>query len=176
MNKPRDYDNLAQVDRTHISLYTDPDVFHDEMERIFYRSWVYVAHESELPNPGDYKATFIGLVPVIVSRDMAGKVHVLVNRCMHRGATVCATEKGNTKTFLCPYHGWEYGVDGQLTAIAMPRGYNPGEIDRNALNLISAVRVGIYRGIIFASLLADPGISLDEKLSGVPRMLHVVPS
>lgn len=102
MNKPRDYDDLARVDRTHISLYTDPAVLQDELERIFYRSWVYVAHESELPNPGDYKTTFIGLVPVIVSRDMAGKVHVLVNRCMHRGATVCPTEKATSRALPAP--------------------------------------------------------------------------
>ena len=173
MNKPRDYADLARVDRTHVSLYTDPDVFHDEMERIFYRSWVYVAHESEIPNPGDYKTTFIGLVPVIVSRDLAGEIHVLVNRCMHRGATVCATEKGNARSFTCPYHGWEFGLDGSLAAVAMPRGYNAGEIDKDKLNLVSAARVGNYRGIIFASLLAEPDISLDQKLGGVKEFIDL---
>jgi nitrite reductase/ring-hydroxylating ferredoxin subunit len=169
----RDYATLARPDRTHISLYTDPEVFQEEMKRIFYRSWVYVAHDSEVPNPGDYKTTFIGTVPVLVTRDEAGKVHVLINRCMHRGATVCPTEKGNARSFVCAYHGWEYALNGDLTAVAMPRGYNEGEIEPGKLGLIAARRVESYRGIIFASLLAEPDISLTEKLKGIKEYIDL---
>ena len=162
MNKPRDYADLARVDRTHVSLYTDPEVFHDELERIFYRSWVYVAHDSEIPNPGDYKTTYIGLVPVIATRDAAGKVHVLVNRCTHRGATVCPTEKGNAGSFVCPYHGWEFAPDGRLVSVGLPKGYNEVELDLPRLGLREAAKVDSYRGIIFASLLEVPDIT-DRK-------------
>ena len=173
MNAPRDYAELARQDRIHVSLYTDPDVFQDEMERIFYRSWVYVAHDSEIPNPGDYKTTFIGLIPVIVTRDAQMKIHVLINRCMHRGATVCAWEKGNTNSFQCPYHAWEYGLDGSLKAVGMPRGYNEGEVDFKTHGLVAAAKVDSYRGILFASLLETPDISLDEKLGGAKKYIDL---
>lgn len=173
MNAPRDYADLARKDRTHVSLYTDQEVFDDEMERIFYRSWVYVAHDSEIPNPGDFKTTYIGLIPVIVTRDAAMKIHVLINRCMHRGATVCPREKGNTASFTCSYHSWEYGLDGKLLAVGMPRGYNDGEVDLAKLGLVAAAKVDAYRGIIFASLLAVPDISLDEKLGGAKEYIDI---
>lgn len=159
-----DYAELAKPDRTHARLYTDPDIFAEEMEKIFRHSWVYVAHESEIPKPGDYLTTYIGLIPVIVTRDEAGKVHVLVNRCMHRGATVCPYEKGAANAFTCPYHGWEYALDGRLNAVGLPKGYNPGEIDKGNLGLREAAKVGSYRGIIFAVLDEVPDISLEEKL------------
>lgn len=167
MKPSRHYADLAKVDRTHASLYTDPEVYQEELDRIFYRSWVYVAHESEIPHPGDFKTTFIGDVPVVVTRDAEHKVHVLINRCMHRGATVCPVEKGNAKTFTCYYHGWEYSLKGDLLAVGLPRGYNEGELDNRSLGLVSAKQVESYRGIIFSSLMAEPDISLTEKLSGI---------
>lgn len=173
MSERRNYAELARVDRTHVSLYTDPEVFQDEMERIFYRSWVYVAHESEIPAPGDYKTTYIGLVPVIVTRDAGGQVHVLVNRCMHRGSAVCPYEKGNAGSFVCPYHGWEFALDGRLISVGLPKGYNDGEIEFTKLNLREAAKVGSYRGIIFASLLEVPDITLEEKLAGVRPLIDM---
>ena len=173
MNAPRDYTELARQDRVHVSLYSDPEVFEDEMQRIFYRSWVYVAHDSEIPDPGDFKTTFIGLIPVIVCRDEQMKIHVFINRCMHRGATVCTWEKGNTGTFQCPYHAWEYGLDGALKAVGMPRGYNDGEVDFASHGLVEAAKVDSYRGIIFASLLESPDISLDEKLGGAKKYIDL---
>ncbi|HCO44997.1 MAG TPA: ring-hydroxylating dioxygenase, partial [Gammaproteobacteria bacterium] len=173
MNRPRDYADLARVDRTHVSLYTDPAVFHDEMERVFYRSWVYVAHDSEIPNPGDFKTTYIGLVPVIVTRGATGKVHVLINRCTHRGATVCPTEKGNADSFTCPYHGWQYAPDGRLVSVGLPKGYNDGEIDLAALGLREAAKVDSYRGILFASLLEVPDITLEQKLGGIRPVIDM---
>lgn len=173
MNQSHNYADLAQVDRTHSSLYTDPEVYREELERIFYRSWVYVAHESEVPEPGDFKTTFIGDVPIVVSRDAEDKIHVMINRCMHRSAVVCPVEQGNAKTFTCYYHGWEYDLNGDLLAVGMPRGYNEGELDYKALALRHAKRVESYRGIIFASLLAEPDISLDEKLAGIKEYIDL---
>lgn len=173
MDAVRDYQRYAQPERTHVDIYRDPAVFQDEMDRIFYRSWVYVAHESEIPEPGDFKTTYIGEIPVIATRDPQGQVHVLINRCMHRGAVVCPMEKGNVQSFMCAYHGWEYALDGTLTAVAMPRGYNEGEVDIDAQGLVRAKKVGIYRGIIFASLLAEPDITLEEKLGGVKEFIDL---
>src|SRR5680860_1182858 len=81
------------------SVYHDRGIFALEMQRIFSSTWVYVAHESELPDPGDYRTSVIGIKPVIVSRDQDGEIHVLLNRCMHRGAVVCRTERGHSNHF-----------------------------------------------------------------------------
>jgi phenylpropionate dioxygenase-like ring-hydroxylating dioxygenase large terminal subunit len=164
------FESLAKMDRTHVSLYPDPEIFHEEMEKIFYTTWVFVGHDSEIPGIGDYKTTFIGQRPVIVVRDENNDIQVLMNRCMHRGAAVCAREKGNAASFVCPYHAWEYRLDGALAAVGMPRGYNPGELDFSALGLVRAPRVDRYRGLIFASLKAE-GVALSEHLGNAKQYI-----
>lgn len=84
-----DYKTLVQDDRIHASLYTAPPVFDDEMERIFHRGWVFVAHESEIPRPGDYVTRHVGTEPVTMVRGNDGSLSVLINRCRHRGTMVC---------------------------------------------------------------------------------------
>lgn len=167
----RAIDELALADRTHIDIYSDPKIFEQEMERIFHRTWVFVGHDSEIAKPGDFKTTYIGQVPVIVVRDEQGKVQVLTNRCSHRGATVCNREKGSGAKFTCAYHGWEYGLDGSLQAVGLPRGYNQGELDFASLGLARAPRVDTFRGFIFASL-APEGRSLDEHLGNAKRYIE----
>jgi benzoate/toluate 1,2-dioxygenase alpha subunit len=149
--------------RVHGSVYTDPAVFAAEMDRIFGTTWVYVAHESELPAPGDYKTATIGLQPVIVSRDDSGAVHVLLNRCRHRGSIVCRAERGNARSFQCPYHGWVYANDGRLTGVAQRGTGYPEDFDQQSLGLQPVARVDTYRGLVFASL-ARTGPALLEHL------------
>lgn len=169
---PAEVEDLARVDRTHVSLYTDPAIFKQEMEKIFYTTWVFVGHESEIAKPGDYKTTYIGQIPVIVARDQKGAVQVLMNRCAHRGATVCTREKGHASSFTCSYHAWEYGLDGALLAVGMPRGYNEGELDWSQLGLQQAPRVDLYRGFIFASMKSE-GIGLDEHLGNARQYIDL---
>lgn len=144
---------LVQADRVHTSLYNDPALFDQEMERIFKHCWVWVAHASELPEAGSYKNHFVGLEPVIVVRDRQNKVHVLLNRCRHRGATVCEGHKGKTASFVCPYHGWGYALDGSLRGVPAPESYADG-LDKASLPLVS-LRVEEYNGMIFASFDRD---------------------
>ena len=153
--------------RVFTSIYNDPAVFDAEMRNIFERTWVYLAHESELPHPGDYKTAAIGTQPVIVSRHEDGEVYVLLNRCRHRGAVVCRDERGHSNYFRCPYHNWVYENDGNLIGITMSSGY-PEDIDKASLGLQRAPRVGNYRGLIFASL-AEEGPSLEEHLAPIKR-------
>lgn len=108
--------DLVQSDRVHTSMYTDAQLFDAELEKIFYSTWIWVAHESEIPDSGSYKTTYIGKQPVIVVRDRKKDTHVLLNRCRHRGATVCEHKKGKTNSFVCPYHGWGYALDGCCAA------------------------------------------------------------
>lgn len=156
-------DQVVFDDRVHGRIYTDEDVFEAEMERIFARCWLYVAHESELPGPGAYKTTWLADQPVIVSRGADdGKIRVLFNRCRHRGAIVCQYEKGYANFFRCPYHGWTYSNDGRLTGCPFQDGYGP-DFKKEEMGLESVAQVDSYQGFIFAKL-TEGGPSLEEYL------------
>jgi phenylpropionate dioxygenase-like ring-hydroxylating dioxygenase large terminal subunit len=146
--------------RVHRSLYNDPEIFALEMERIFGRAWVYVGHESQVPRPGDYAQTRIGLKPLLMVRHEDGSVRVLHNQCAHRGAMVVASETGHASEFRCCYHGWTYRTDGRLKSAPLLNGY-PRDFDANdpKLAMQGAARVASYRGFVFASLAATgPGL------------------
>ncbi|KAB0486641.1 Phenylpropionate dioxygenase, large terminal subunit [Pseudomonas reinekei] len=149
-NNPAD---LVQPDRIHTSMYTDPALFELEMDKVFNNTWVWVAHASEVPEAGSYKSHFVGRQPVIVVRDRKKQVHVLLNRCRHRGATVCEHKKGKTNSFVCPYHGWSYALDGSLRGVPHPESYGDC-LDKGEYPLVS-LRVEEYAGMIFATFKDD---------------------
>src|SRR4051812_44330241 len=157
--------------RVHSLAYLEPEIFALEMERIFERTWVYIAHESELPARGDYITSQIGRQPIIVSRSADGAAHVLLNRCRHRGSAVCRIERGQAETFRCPYHGWVYRNDGSLLGVAQADGY-PEDLDKLALGLMPVPRVACYRGLIFASL-SPTGETLEERLCHVRKYVDL---
>jgi phenylpropionate dioxygenase-like ring-hydroxylating dioxygenase large terminal subunit len=144
---------LIQPDRAKATLYTDPEIFTAEMRKIFENTWVWVAHASEIPNPGDFKTGHAGLHPVVIVRDRKGVVHVHLNRCRHRAATVCEVSKGKTSSFVCPYHGWSYALDGSLRGVPYDAGY-AGALDKSQLPLLS-LRVEQYADMIFATFRKD---------------------
>jgi phenylpropionate dioxygenase-like ring-hydroxylating dioxygenase large terminal subunit len=158
--------------RVHTSVYTNDEIFDAEMDLIFGSTWVFVAHESELPSPGDYKTTYIGRQPVIVSRGDDLQVRVLLNRCRHRGSVVCREQGGNSVHFQCPYHGWIYGRDGRLLAIAQRTSGYPEGFDVGALGLLAAPRVESYRGLVFASL-SERGPDLMAHLGPARRYIDL---
>ncbi len=166
------YNQLILADRVHRSIYTDPGIFEDEMVRIFGRTWVYVGHESEIANHGDYKTTRIGKRPVILTRHKDGEIYVLFNQCAHRGTIVCQEGRGNAKKFRCPYHGWTYNTDGSLLGIPYRSGYGP-DFDMTELYLARVPRVDSYRGFIFANL-SEEGPSLSEYLGDWSRCIDDV--
>jgi phenylpropionate dioxygenase-like ring-hydroxylating dioxygenase large terminal subunit len=175
-----DLKQLVQPDRVHGSVYTSREIFEHERERIFRNGWVYVAHESEVAEPGDYVTRTIGGEPMIVSRGRDGEVRVLANRCSHRGNRICNAQRGNASSFRCHYHGWTFGSDGALTAVPMPTGYGERfEGIRSELGLVPAPRVDSYRGFVFASL-APTGVSLLEHLgratTAIDRLLALSPT
>jgi len=155
------WDQLVQPDRVHGSVYTDPDIYQEELRKIWFRTWVYVGHESEVPNPNDYVMKSIGPEPVIMTRDRDGKIHLLHNRCPHRGNRVCVTEKGSARSFTCPYHGWTFTNDGTLRGYPFPSGYEG--VDRSGLGLGRVARVASYRGFVFGCM-SEEGPTLEEHL------------
>ena len=143
---------LVQPARVHRSLYTDPEIFALELKRIFGAAWIYVGHESQVKNAGDYFCTMIARKPIIVTRDASGQIQVLHNQCAHRGAMVVASDKGHTDEFQCCYHGWTYHLDGRLKAIPLQHGY-PADFNPKSSKtaLTQVARVTGYRGFIFVS-------------------------
>lgn len=149
---------LVEPDRAHRKAYTDPEIFDLEMERIFERTWVYMGHESQVKNPGDYYLAQIGRQPMVMVRDGDGEVHILYNRCPHRGAQICSARSGNTgKHFSCSYHAWTFHLDGKLEAMPAKHGYDGTNLnfDDPEFHMARPARADNYRGFWFASLSAD---------------------
>jgi phenylpropionate dioxygenase-like ring-hydroxylating dioxygenase large terminal subunit len=135
-------------------VYNDAEIFALERDRIFASCWVFLAHESEIPNPGDYVVRRIVDDSFIVARDEDGVVRVMFNMCLHRGMQVCRAELGNASHFRCPYHGWSYKNDGRLIGLPFHREAYGGErgLTRKGQALLPAPSVDSYRGLVFASL------------------------
>ncbi|WP_010627611.1 Rieske 2Fe-2S domain-containing protein [Halomonas sp. KM-1] len=140
---------LVFKDHIRTPMYEDPRLFEEEMQKIFKKTWVWVAHESEFPDKGSFRLSQVGLEPVIVVRDRKGAIHVMVNRCRHRAATVCEVKKGKTSSFQCPYHGWGYGLDGSLRALPYPEQYGD-DFDKAQHGLLK-LRTESYAGMVFAT-------------------------
>jgi phenylpropionate dioxygenase-like ring-hydroxylating dioxygenase large terminal subunit len=140
--------------RIHRRLFTDPEIFEEEMHKIFGGSWVFLIHEAEIPNLHDFKAVTLGRRPIIVTRSADGKIHALLNRCTHRGSLVCVEVEGNASRFQCPFHHWTFASDGTLLALPFPKGQGPA-FDKQAHRLGRLPRVESYRGYVFGSLNPD---------------------
>jgi len=146
-----------QLTRIPYWLFKEQTVFDREQERIFRGpSWNYLGLDAELPKGGDFKTTFLGKMPVVVSRDTDGTVHAFENRCSHRGALLCLKKNGNTKDFTCVYHAWRHDLRGNLQSVAFQRGVNgrggmPAEFDLRAHGP-RKLRVEIFAGLVFGTL------------------------
>ena len=111
--------DLIDLEHGEISreIFVNKDIYEQEQEQIFARSWLFLGHESQIPNPGDFFVSCMGEESVILTRDDRGQVHAFLNTCRHRGMKVCRHDVGNTRVFTCPYHGWSYGTDGELVGV-----------------------------------------------------------
>src|SRR5579871_282253 len=165
----QDIGALVEKGRVHSSIYTEPAIFELEMQRIFYRTWVYIGHTSEVPKEGDFRVRRIGRQPVILARGADGAVRVLMNRCRHRGSVVCEKESGRTKYFRCWFHGWVYDTTGKLVEVTGREAYGP-HFKQEEMGLACAPRFDDYRGFVFASL-ASQGESLREFLAHAAEMM-----
>lgn len=146
-------EKLVDLERGSIArkIFYDPDIHESEMAKIFTKTWLFVAHESQIKQPGDYVTNYMGEDPVIVTRDADGNIQVLLNSCTHRGMTVCRADTGNSKFFRCPYHGWTFTNDGTLTGVPKFEYAYYGELDKSKYGLVKVPRVESYKGLIFAN-------------------------
>lgn len=150
--------DLVRRDRVHRSVYTDPDIFELEMDRLWGRAWIYVGHASQIPNHGDFFTTTVARQPVILIRDQDAAINVFFNRCAHKGARVLEAVSGTARILRCGYHGWTYKTDGTNHAVSGGKeAYRGTEMvaECGRLNLQRVPRVGVYRDFIFAALDAD---------------------
>ncbi|KAB7624034.1 Rieske 2Fe-2S domain-containing protein [Alkalilimnicola sp. S0819] len=145
-------DGIFRVDR---SIYTDEALFEREMKQIFENDWVFLCHESQVPNTGDYYSTFIGRQPVLVIRDKEGKLNGFINACAHRGAVLTERRQGNATTLRCRFHGWCFNTQGRCTRIKNEKTGWPEGADKAERSLKSIGKLGSYRGFVFGSLNAD---------------------
>ena len=155
-------------------MFADPTIFELEMRHIFEASWVYVAHESQLPNPHDYFATQIGRQPVLLLRGEDGALRCVYNSCSHRGALLTSRKRGNQKTLMCAYHGWVYDSSGRCVAVDNEeRGAYPPAFANESHDLVQVARLESYRGFVFASLSAEVP-PLREYLSGATALIDTL--
>jgi phenylpropionate dioxygenase-like ring-hydroxylating dioxygenase large terminal subunit len=174
--------SLVRETEVHRDVYIDDEVFQLEMRNVFANAWVYVGHDSQTPNAGDFYGTTIGLQPVLMVRHTDGSVKVLHNRCPHKGTRITGETYGNAgKFFRCPYHAWSFRTDGSLLAVPLRRGYeNTGFEDSRASQGMTAVRhVHNYRGFVFAKPNeGGPGFEefFGESLSSLDNMTDRSPA
>ncbi|WP_405539365.1 Rieske 2Fe-2S domain-containing protein [Streptomyces sp. NBC_00075] len=164
----------------------DPDVLKDEQEAIFKKCWLYVAHESELKEPGQFVVRFAGGREVILNRDHKGKVNAFLNICPHRGARLCTERAGTTNSFLCYYHGWSFTGDGKLRVLPdREQSFPPGFNDDGSADMVGVPRLDNYRGLYFvcfdretpslADYLGRAKPFIDDALDQGPQGMEVVP-
>jgi anthranilate 1,2-dioxygenase large subunit len=149
--------------------FTDPEIYRAEQKRIFLGPfWNYAGLEAEVAKPGDFKTTFLGDTPIIVTRGKDGRVHAMVNRCAHRGAVVCREATGNRASHQCAYHQWSFDLEGNLIGVPFKAGIGgKGGYDKDfapADHGLIKLQVATYSGVIF--VCADPSVEPLETYLG----------
>lgn len=154
---PVDYNSLMDLEEGWVSrrVFYDQDIYNEEMRQIFARVWLFVAHESQIPRPGDFVTTYMGEDGVIVCRQKDMSVKVFINSCPHRGNKVCFADGGNARRFVCNYHGWAFDTAGSLMGMNEERCYDPGDIDKSEWGMRPVAKVGTYKGLVFATFDPD---------------------
>ena len=146
----------ATISRIPYWLYTDPEIYRHELDRIFYGPhWSYVGLSAEIPKHGDFKETSIGERSVIMVRDKDGGINVVENHCAHRGVRFCQERFGTAKRLICPYHQWTYDLKGKLIGLPFKRGFEgqggmPADFD-TADHGLNRLRVAEHNGVVFAT-------------------------
>ena len=154
------------------SVLVDPAILQAEHARIFDRCWIYVGHDSEIGNRGDFRTRIVADRPVIFARDNAGEVRAFLNACRHRGAVLCRDREGNRRRFTCLYHGWTYDIDGALRNVPGRDAYGEA-FDQADFALAEVPFLEDYRGFWFAHF-GDRAEPLADYLAGAREYIDLI--
>ena len=185
VNRVNGVRSLVNTEKGLISreTFVSDELYQQELEQVFARTWLFIGHTSQVPNPNDFWVSRMGEESVVLTRDRQGQVHVLLNTCRHRGMKVVRYDRGNAPVFSCPYHGWSYSTDGSLVSvpgelIGVPHfasSYH-GELKKEDWGLIPVPKMHIYKGSVWAcwdkdapewdEYMGDMKIYLDMLLEG----------
>lgn len=171
---------LVDVNEGRVSrrIFVDEELFKREQERVFGRSWLFLGHESQIPNPDDYYVSRMGTEEIILTRDKEGEVHALLNSCTHRGMKLCRYDEGNTSMFTCPYHAWSFSTNGKFVSRPGELFGVPGfqaryhsELDKQEWGLVRVPRVELFHGTVWGNWDPDAP-DLREYMGGMGGWLQ----
>ena len=153
MGKKINYSSMVDNDQGVIDrkIFSNNRIYEAELEKVFTRAWLFVGHESQIPEQGDFFSSRMGEEPVILCRDFKNKIHVFLNTCTHRGMKVCIYDEGNTSTFTCPFHAWSFSLDGKLVGVPHEKELYSGVLDKTKWSLIEVPQIYNYKGSIWAT-------------------------
>jgi len=156
-------------------IFTDAELFELEMRHIWEGNWIYLAHESQIPNNNDYFTTYIGRQPIVIARDRTGALNAFLNACSHRGAMLCRHKRGNKGSYTCPFHGWTFSNTGKLLKTKDPEGAGyPEQFNKDGSHDLTRVpRFESYRGFLFGSLNPDVA-PLQEHLGEAAKVIDLI--
>ncbi|WP_409186597.1 aromatic ring-hydroxylating dioxygenase subunit alpha [Amycolatopsis sp. VS8301801F10] len=154
---PGGLQQLVEPDRGYVNpvIYTDPAIYQKELELVFGRSWLFLAHRSQLPRAGSFVQTYMGEDPVLVVRQRDGSVKAFLNQCRHRGMRICRSDQGVSKTFTCSYHGWGYDLEGNLVHVPKESRAYRDEIDKTRWGALKVPRIAEHKGFYFGTWSDD---------------------
>ncbi len=149
----RNLQSLVNLDNGEVSreVYVNEDIYAQELEQVFGRAWLFIGHESQVPNPGDFVLSLMGEEEVILTQDRKGKIHVFLNTCRHRGMKVCRYDEGNALVFTCPFHAWTYDTDGRLVGVPHHKDAYFEELDKSQWGLPEVAQMCNFYGSIWAT-------------------------
>lgn len=164
-------DDLVSLERGEIDrrIFSDEEIFELEMKHIFGRAWLFLCHESQIPKRGDFFEAPMGRDNVLVVRQKDGSIRAVLNTCSHRGNAVCRAEEGNAKNFMCTYHGWTFGLDGELVGVPGKSIFYKDKLDLSKHPLRKVAQLESYRGFVFATF-DETAPPLEEFLGATGRL------
>ncbi|WP_413504349.1 Rieske 2Fe-2S domain-containing protein [Serratia grimesii] len=157
------------------AIFTDESLFELEIKAIFEGNWVYLAHESQIAEPGDYYTLTVGRQPIIITRDKDNQLHAMINSCSHRGAMLASRKSGNKTSFTCPFHGWTFNNAGNLLKAKDEKtgAYPPCFKQAGSHDLKQMPRFESYRGFLFGSL-SDEVLPLADYLGDTRQVIDLI--
>ncbi len=150
-------------------IFSDEEIFDLEMKNIFGRAWLFLCHETQIPKKGDFFEAPMGKDNVLVVRQRDGGIKAMLNTCTHRGNAVCRAEEGNVRNFMCTYHGWTFGLDGELVGVPGMADFYHDDLDKTKYPLRKVAQLDTYKGFVFATMDAEAP-PLEEFLGRTGRV------